>query len=165
MTEDDPPHRPGKLQKKPATQPDERASAPVISPPGTQSAAVSCPRILIIDDSKTARDVLKIYLMSSGYEFTDVESATRGLTLLKLMDFDLVVVDVNMPGLDGLSFVKQVRALDVRALSKVPIIVITSDRSPDLVERAKAAGANATFRKPVDAAALADEIKQLLGVR
>ena len=72
-------------------------------------------RILVIDDEAVVRNVMAEILESSGYEVEVAETAERGLELLDTCDPELVVSDIQMPGLSGLDLLDAVRALDARA--------------------------------------------------
>ncbi|MHB8875731.1 MAG: response regulator [Myxococcaceae bacterium] len=119
--------------------------------------------ILLVDDSPCIRSIIKLYLMGLDFEFVEAESAGRALHLLRLLPPKLAIVDVNMPGMDGLSFVLEVRA---RANGPAfPIIVLTSDQSPDLEARAAAVGANSLLRKPISRDGLLAAVRRFIPER
>ena len=103
------------------------------------------PRILIVDDTKTDRDLFKYLLKGSGF---DVEVAADGIQALELMekiDFDLVLCDYLMPNLDGYGFLLKVRRNP--KFSHVIVISITSDESDDTKTKLLNAGVNDFVRK------------------
>jgi two-component system chemotaxis response regulator CheY len=114
--------------------------------------------VLLMDDSPTIRSVLKVHLMGKDLEFVEAETAERGLQILKLVVVRLVIADVNMPGIGGIEFVKQLRADPRPELRRLPIILLTSDRSPEVHERGMKAGASAFLHKPVSSQHLLDVI-------
>jgi two-component system chemotaxis response regulator CheY len=122
-------------------------------------------QVLLVDDSQTMREIFKVYLMGGKYVFTEAATAARALQLLRLVKTDIVVADVNMPGMDGLEFVKQVRANERPEVRTVPVVLISGDKSQELGARAVAAGANAFLRKPVDAQQMVTLIEQLIAKR
>ena len=118
--------------------------------------------VLLMDDSPTIRSVLKVHLMGRDLEFVEAETAERGLQILKLVVVKLVIGDVNMPGMGGIEFVKAVRADPREGLRKLPIVLLTSDRSPELKQQGLDAGATAFLYKPVSSAHLIEVIQEVM---
>lgn len=107
------------------------------------------------------RRVVKDMLDVAGAEMVEAESAEIGLRLLDDSSFDLLLVDLRMPGMDGLTAIGHIRGRgDDRAT--LPIIVVTADTAPDLRERCLAAGADDVLFKPVAMEALFDTMGRLL---
>ncbi|MFC1706434.1 response regulator [Planctomycetota bacterium] len=103
-------------------------------------------RILVIDDSKVARLVVKKVLREIGYtDVTEASNGNEGLALVKDRPFDLIISDWLMPGLDGLGFVKAVQQTPSRT---VPIIMVTSESDVSRIVEILQAGAQAYVRKP-----------------
>jgi two-component system chemotaxis response regulator CheY len=118
--------------------------------------------ILLVDDSATVRSLVKVFLMGHDFEYLEASGAEHALQVLRTRVPDVVIADLNMPGLDGLSFLKRLRAdarTEVRAL---PIVLLTSDKSPDVRARALEAGASEFVRKPVSSSDLQDALQRLL---
>lgn len=104
-------------------------------------------KLLIVDDSTMLRDMLNYALNEGGY--TDVVEAidgVDGLAKAKTADFDLVITDVNMPNMDGLTLITELRKLP--AYIKKPILVLTTERSDEMKSKGKAAGATGWIVKP-----------------
>lgn len=104
-------------------------------------------KLLIVDDSTMLRDMLSYALNEGGY--TDVVEAidgVEGLQKAKSTTFDLIITDVNMPNMDGLSLVEELRALP--EYEKCPILVLTTERSDEMKTKGKAAGATGWIVKP-----------------
>ena len=118
--------------------------------------------ILLVDDSPTVRNILKIYLMNQKVGFIEAEDATRALQLLRLVEVKLIIADINMPGMDGITFVKQVRASPLAKLKNVPVILLTGERGGDLRQRGAEAGANDFITKPVSHHDLTDKVRKFL---
>jgi two-component system chemotaxis response regulator CheY len=105
-------------------------------------------RILVVDDSSLVRLYYRNVLEKSGFE---VEQAINGIEAMEKVlaqPFDLVIVDVNMPRMDGFAFLRSLRrsAADVATL---PAVVITTEARPQDISEARAAGANFYLVKPV----------------
>jgi CheY-like chemotaxis protein len=116
--------------------------------------------ILIVDDSATIRNIIKVYFAGTPWEFVDAESGTRALQLVRLMAPRIAIVDINMEGMDGLTFTRKLRESDRLAMKMLPVILLTSDRTPDVRERGLAAGAQDLLHKPVAREALRDLVEK-----
>ncbi len=104
-------------------------------------------KLLIVDDSTMLRDMLNYALNEGGY--TDVVEAVDGvdgLAKAKADVFDLIITDVNMPNMDGLTLIQELRKLST--YSKKPILVLTTERSDEMKARGKEAGATGWIVKP-----------------
>ena len=104
--------------------------------------------VLFIEDDQMNRRVVGDMLEVAGAAMTGAESAEEGLAILDRADFDVLLVDLRMPGMDGITAIRTIRARG-DAKAQVPIIVVTADTAPDLRERCLAAGANDVIFKPV----------------
>ena len=114
-------------------------------------------RVLFVDDNEMNRKVVKGMLGTSDAVMTEAEDAETGLMILDAGVFDVVLMDLRMPGMDGLSAIRQIRARrDDKA--NLPIIVVTADNGPDVRGQALAAGADDLLHKPVQMRALFDAI-------
>jgi two-component system chemotaxis response regulator CheY len=110
------------------------------------------PNILVIDDSATTRMFYRATLESAGFAVHEAANGLEGLEKTMLAPFDLVIVDINMPKMDGLEFLAELRRREeVRGL---PAIVISTMQRVEDRARAHAAGANAYVVKPIDPQAL-----------
>lgn len=102
------------------------------------------PRILVIDDAKTMRDTLKDLLLPAGFEVVEAENGEQGLERMSQHAIDLVISDLNMPGMDGLTMCKHIKEQGYQA----PIFMLTTQTSPELKARAKDYGVVAWIVKP-----------------
>ena len=118
-------------------------------------------QVLYIEDDPMNRRVVKDMLSVAGVEMTEAPEAHTGLDMLDAQSFDLVLMDLRMPGLDGLAAIRKIRARE-DAVASTPIIVVTADASIDLQERCRAAGADALLRKPVAMNLLFDAIARAI---
>ena len=104
-------------------------------------------RALVIDDSRTVRVIIRNILTGLGIEVTEAGNGREGLDrMLRTPDLDLVLVDWNMPEMNGLDFIKAVRA--DRAYDAVRIVMVTTETEQGQVVKALEAGANEYVMKP-----------------
>jgi two-component system chemotaxis response regulator CheY len=120
--------------------------------------------ILLVDDSRTMRELLKVYLMGRTFEFIEAEGAERALHLLGLLPISLVIVDLRMPHMDGVAFLRRLRGSELKLPMprRIPVIMVTGDKNTDVQARAKAAGADAFLQKPLDATRVTEVVDRLL---
>ena len=119
--------------------------------------------VLLVEDSHTIRHILKIYLLKLNLDFLDASGAEQGLRLLETHRVDLVIADVNMPGgMDGLEFVRRARTSERELVRRVPIVLLTGGKAPDLEARGLRAGASEFVRKPVSIDALTSVVRRHL---
>ncbi|MBB3392144.1 MULTISPECIES: response regulator [unclassified Rhizobium] len=117
--------------------------------------------ILTVDDSASIRLTTKVTLTNAGYAVTEAVNGAEGLAIAKSGNFDLIVTDLNMPVMDGLTMIEELRKLPAQA--GVPIIFLTTESDADLKARAKAAGATGWLTKPFDPENLVKIVKKVLG--
>jgi two-component system chemotaxis response regulator CheY len=103
-------------------------------------------------------------LEQAGFEVAEALNGLEALEHLFAAHFDLLVVDVNMPQMDGLSFLQTLRAKDL-PLSSIPALVTSTEAAPQRIAAARAAGANYYIVKPLSAEALVQYASLLCGVR
>ena len=118
-------------------------------------------RILIVEDDSTIRALLEMALLGSGY--ADVSSAARGdegLDLVRREKPDLVLLDVMLPGLDGLAIARRIR--ETPELAATRILMLTARTEPDDIVRGLEAGADDYVTKPFDRKVLLARIKAVL---
>jgi two-component system chemotaxis response regulator CheY len=106
-------------------------------------------RVLIIDDSSTIRFITRVYLSGLGVEVREASHGRDGLAAIDAGGIDLVIADLTMPEMDGLEFVRQLRARPDPRQSQIPVILMTMEQAPGLREKLLAAGANRFLTKPV----------------
>jgi excisionase family DNA binding protein len=100
--------------------------------------------ILVIDDEKTIRLLFKQTLEELGHRVQVAESGFKGLELIKQQDFDMIFLDLKMPGMDGAELFRQIKTLK----PKLPIIIITGYPDSDIMARALAQGPFGIMNKP-----------------
>jgi two-component system chemotaxis response regulator CheY len=123
------------------------------------------PRAVIVDDATTIRAYLHGILEDAGFEVEEALNGLEGLekALCAAEPPDLLVVDVNMPIMDGYAFLRAVRADP--ALSDIPAIMLTTERQAQDADRAFEAGANLFLTKPVRPDTMARFARMLVGCR
>ena len=117
--------------------------------------------ILTIDDSKAVRDMVTFTLEPEVYRVVGAENGADGLDKLRANRPALVITDLNMPVMNGLDFIT--RARSDAAGSGIPIVMLTTESSPDMKAKGKAAGATGWINKPFDADKLIAVTRKLLG--
>jgi two-component system chemotaxis response regulator CheY len=117
--------------------------------------------ILTVDDSASVRVAIKIALTSAGYTVDEAADGAEGLRKASGAKFDLIVTDLNMPVMDGLTMIERIRK--VPALAGLPIIFLTTESAADMKQRAKAAGATGWITKPFQPDNLIKIVKKVLG--
>lgn len=103
-------------------------------------------KILVVDDSESLRQVVSIALMGAGYEVIEAKDGIDGLSKLDGDKVHLIISDVNMPNMNGIDFVKSAKALPKYKFT--PIIMLTTESQPYLIEESRKAGAKAWLSKP-----------------
>jgi two-component system chemotaxis response regulator CheY len=129
------------------------APAPVTAPALTRT-------ILVVDDSRTIRQQTRVLLESHGFKVIEAGNGLEGLEEAKKVNVDLIIVDVNMPAMNGLEMIGHVRQLN--GYAKTPIFVLTTEASGEIVRRGKAVGATAWVVKPFKAEVLIPAIRSVL---
>jgi two-component system chemotaxis response regulator CheY len=117
--------------------------------------------ILTVDDSASIRLTTRVTLSNAGYAVTEAVDGLDGLNKLKVGQFDLVITDLNMPNMDGLTMIRELRKLP--ALTGVPVIFLTTESDGELRQQAKAAGATGWLTKPFDPESLVKIARKVLG--
>lgn len=116
--------------------------------------------VLVVDDNDSALRVALTLLSALGHRPSAVRSGPEALAALAARRFDLVVMDVHMPGMDGFETARRMRALP-RLWAGIPIIAATASAAPELRARASDAGMDAFLLKPIETAKLAEQIALL----
>jgi two-component system chemotaxis response regulator CheY len=102
--------------------------------------------ILTVDDSSSLRMAIRIALTGAGYAVTEAADGKEGLEKAEADKFDLIITDLNMPNMDGLSMIREIRKGTVQ--TGTPIIFLTTESDDAMKQQAKAAGATGWLVKP-----------------
>ena len=117
--------------------------------------------VLALDDSASVRQMVKLTLSAAGYTVVEAVDGLDGLTKAKATSCQMVVTDLNMPNMDGLAFIRELR--QVPAYKGVPIVFLTTESDDAVKQAAKAAGATGWITKPFKPEQLTAVAKKLLG--
>jgi two-component system chemotaxis response regulator CheY len=118
-------------------------------------------KILTVDDSASIRLTTRVTLSNAGYDVTEAVDGVDGIGKLNAGQFDLVITDLNMPNMDGLTMIRELRKIP--AHMGVPVIFLTTESDGELRQQAKAAGATGWLTKPFDPENLVKIAKKVLG--
>jgi two-component system chemotaxis response regulator CheY len=119
-------------------------------------------KILIVDDSRTIRQQVNFTLTKGGFEVVEAEDGKDGIVKLKSnADIAVIISDVNMPNMNGLEMVEAI--VGDAALPHPPIVMLTTEGSGELVDRAKKAGAKGWLVKPFKPEQLVAVVQKLAG--
>ncbi len=117
--------------------------------------------ILAVDDNRMSRLKLARTLEGGGYSVSQADGGRTALDMLRSGAFDLVLLDILMPEVDGFQVLREMK--DDADLQNIPVIVISGLEDRDSVDRCLAAGADDFLSKPVDPTVLQDHVRNLLG--
>lgn len=118
-------------------------------------------RVLSVDDSKVMRDLISSVLTEQGHEVVTAEDGMQAMEVARGQNFDLVLCDINMPGMSGISLVSKLRRLE--HLKFTPIIMVTTETSDYKKEKSKGSGASGWLAKPFTPDRLINAVNKLVG--
>lgn len=118
-------------------------------------------KILAVDDSASMRQMVSFTLQGAGYEVVEASDGQDALNKAKQGQVDLVLSDVNMPVMDGIALIKNLRSLPNYKFT--PILMLTTESAADKKTEGKAAGATGWIVKPFNPDQLLNTIKKVLG--
>jgi two-component system, chemotaxis family, chemotaxis protein CheY len=117
-------------------------------------------QILVVDDTRSMRKMVSAVLAGAGYEVAEAGDGVEALELAKTRRFDLVVTDHNMPRMDGVTLVRELRAL--ATYDPVALIVLSTEADPALKQRGREAGATGWMAKPFDPGRMLDIVAKFI---
>jgi two-component system chemotaxis response regulator CheY len=118
-------------------------------------------KILVVDDSATVRQQVGMALQQAGYTVLEAGDGVEGLQVLEKGGVSMVICDVNMPRMSGLDMLEKLKS-DPRHVA-IPVVMLTTEGHPGLVERAKKAGAKGWIVKPFKAELMLAAVGKLVG--
>lgn len=116
-------------------------------------------KIMTVDDSRTMREMVSFTLKSAGYDLVEAEDGQAALNLLKTQKVDLVITDLNMPVMDGLTLIRNLRTLPEYKFT--PILMLTTEGDASKKEEGKSAGASGWIVKPFNPEKLVQVVQRL----
>lgn len=118
-------------------------------------------RALIIDDSRSMRQMLGFTLREAGFEFVEAENGQDALDKLRGQKFGVIITDLNMPVIDGINFIRKARTtIEARFL---PILILTTESQQEKKLEAKTAGATGWIVKPFEPQKLIQTLQKVMG--
>lgn len=118
-------------------------------------------KVAIVDDSQTMRDMVSYTLKEAGYQVIEAEDGQIALTMLSTTKPDIVITDLNMPNIDGITLIRQLRA---RAeYQGVPILMLTTESDAEKKNAGREAGATGWIVKPFNPEKLLSVIQKVAG--
>jgi PAS domain S-box-containing protein len=138
----------------------EAPETPALAQPGGLAPI----KVLLAEDHPTNRKVVELILSSIAVDLTCVENGALAVAAVEAEAFDLVLMDMQMPVMDGLSAIRAIRAREAAgAFDRLPIVALTANAMPEHVEASREAGADDHVTKPVSAATLIDAVMRAAG--
>lgn len=134
---------------------------PIEGPAATGESAARAPRVLVVDDHPSNREVARLMLTAAGCEVAEATDGDEAVDMARAGLFDLILMDVRMPRVDGLAATRMIRNLP-GAVAHTPILAVTADAMPADAARCLAAGMNAHLAKPISHQALYAAMDRLL---
>ena len=117
-------------------------------------------KILTVDDSKVIRDLVKTVLVENGHDVVTANDGVEGLAATRNEQFDMILSDINMPNMTGISMVSKVRRL--AGYEYTPIVMLTTESSNFKKDKAKKMGATGWLQKPFDPERLMKAVNKLI---
>lgn len=118
-------------------------------------------QVLVAEDSSVIQNITKKVLQFQNYQITAVKNGLQVLEILEKETFDIILMDINMPGMDGMECARQIRKLGDEKKSVIPIVAITGNAKNYTLEDFRAAGINEYLQKPLNFDALVETVKRL----
>jgi CheY-like chemotaxis protein len=117
-------------------------------------------KILVVDDDKTTRKLLSLFLKAKGYDVATAENGLDAMEKLGTESINLVITDMNMPYMDGIELTKNLR--NDENWKNLPIVMVTTEADDDERKKAVDAGVDDYLVKPANAEQITDSIKRIL---
>ena len=115
---------------------------------------------LIVDDTDIMRDLVKLHLENDGHKVTTADSGNKAIEILQSEKFDVILLDIEMPDMDGIEVLKNIRAETAKNNTK--IIMLTANKDLTSVKQCLGLGANDYMLKPFNSASLMQRVNKLL---
>ncbi|UCE76857.1 MAG: response regulator [Gammaproteobacteria bacterium] len=116
-------------------------------------------KILLVDDDPALQELISISLELNGQQVLVASNGSEAMSLVDAQAPDLIILDLVMPVMDGVCFIRWLRQ---ERASAVPVLIMTGVARPGMVEELKSSGATEVVRKPIDVTTFLDKVNQLL---
>ena len=117
-------------------------------------------KVLVAEDSSVIQNLTKKILQMQSYNISSVKNGQQVLDLLEKENFDIILMDINMPVMDGMECTRNIRALSDPVKSQIPIVAITGNAPNYSIEDFKEAGINEYLPKPLNFDTLVETVKK-----
>ena len=117
-------------------------------------------KVLVAEDSSVIQNLTKKILQMQSYQISSVKNGKQVLDVLQKENFDIILMDINMPVMDGMECSRNIRALEDPEKSKIPIVAITGNAQNYSIDEFKEAGINDYLPKPLNFDALVETVKK-----
>ena len=118
-------------------------------------------KVLIAEDSSVIQNLTRRILQIQNYQIYSAKNGKRVLEMLEKEDFDIILMDINMPQMDGMECAQKIRALDDANKAQIPIVAITGNAQNYSMDDFKNVGINEYLQKPLNFDNLVDTVKKL----
>ncbi|MBY6260559.1 response regulator [Azospirillum sp. 412522] len=118
-------------------------------------------KVMTVDDSRTMRDMVSFTLRGAGYEVVEAADGQQAMTAIATTKVDLVITDLNMPVMDGLTLIRRLRAIP--AHRTLPILMLTTEADESKKSEGRAAGATGWIVKPFNPDKLVSVVQKVCG--
>jgi two-component system chemotaxis response regulator CheY len=116
--------------------------------------------ILAVDDSASMRQMVSFTLKGAGFDVVEASDGVEALNIAKTRSVNLVITDVNMPNMDGITLIKELRGLQTYKFT--PLLMLTTESGADKKQQGKAAGATGWIVKPFNPEQLINTVKKVI---
>lgn len=117
-------------------------------------------KILVVEDNDFVRMQIVRYLSDAGHEITEASHGDQAIDVMKTQAIDMAIVDVRMEPVDGFGFIKSIRGMDM----DTPVILVTGDNNPDLLDQARTWGVGSVLIKPVQKERLLKAVERTIEI-
>jgi two-component system, cell cycle response regulator DivK len=119
-------------------------------------------KVLIAEDSSVIQNLTRKILQIQNYDIFSAKNGTQVLEMLEKGDYDIILMDINMPQMDGIECAKRIRALSDKKKSQIPIVAITGNAINYTLEDFRAVGIDDYLQKPLNFDLLVETVKRLI---
>lgn len=150
------------VKKTPVTAPLDRSKIAINPSPDSTPEDENHYLILVVDDSIDNLTMISLDLQHSGYRVATATNGAEAVTVAGMISPDLILMDLSMPGIDGLESTRQIRLSD--HLKDIPVIALTAFSTDDFRRAAHQTGFDGYLTKPIDFSRLHDLMRRLIGL-